>query len=71
MNQLNFFENISATTPIRWAGRKTKLLKVNDYIPIHYGTFPVLTGNPQQFKEKVESSCDSKVHILKPGDEYK
>ena len=49
----------------------TKLLKVNDYIPIHYGTFPVLTGNPQQFKEKVESSCDSKVHILKPGDEYK
>jgi len=28
VNQLNFFENISATTPIRWAGRKTKLLKV-------------------------------------------
>ena len=27
MNQLNFFENISATTPIRWAGRKTKLIK--------------------------------------------
>ncbi len=28
MNQLNFFEYISATTPIRWAGRKTKLLNV-------------------------------------------
>lgn len=27
MNQLNLFENTSATTPIRWAGRKTKLIK--------------------------------------------
>lgn len=28
MNQLNFFHNISATSPIRWAGSKTKLLKL-------------------------------------------
>lgn len=28
MTQQNLFENVTAITPIRWAGRKTKLLKV-------------------------------------------
>jgi len=37
-------------------------------IPIHYGTFPVLTGDPQEFKETTEEYCETKVRILKPGE---
>ena len=47
----------------------TKLIKAKTYIPIHYGTFPVLIGNPIDFKEKVESYGNSKVLIMNPGDE--
>ena len=47
----------------------TKLIKAKTYIPIHYGTFPVLIGNPDDFKERVESHGNSGVIIMKPGDE--
>ena len=47
----------------------TKLIKARTYIPIHYGTFPVLIGDPDDFKERVESYGNSKVIIMNPGDE--
>jgi L-ascorbate metabolism protein UlaG (beta-lactamase superfamily) len=37
-------------------------------IPIHYGTFPVLTGDPNVFKQETESTSPTKVIIPKPGD---
>ena len=36
-----------------YAGR---LLKVKQIIPMHYGTFPVLTGHPQQLEAKLAGS---------------
>lgn len=46
-----------------------KMLNAKHIIPCHYGTFPVLVGDPNVFKELVEKELDSKVYILKPGDE--
>lgn len=41
------------------------------YIPIHYGTFPALTGSPETFKNETErlTSGKSQVRILKPGEQ--
>ena len=37
-------------------------------IPIHYGTFPILAGDPNVFKTETEGSCETKVRILAPGE---
>lgn len=39
-------------------------------VPIHYGTFPVLTGDPQEFKEFVTEYCDTEVKIPEPGEQF-
>src|ERR1700677_2516694 len=46
-----------------YAGR---LLKVKQIIPMHYGTFPILTGRPEQLEEKLSGSGIQVLH-LKPG----
>lgn len=38
-------------------------------IPIHYGTFPVLTGDPQEFMEFTEEYCETEVIIPEPGEQ--
>ncbi|HEX7360189.1 MAG TPA: metal-dependent hydrolase [Bryobacteraceae bacterium] len=48
------------------AALAARLLKVRRVIPIHYGTFPVLTGRPEQLEEKLRGS-DASVWTLKPG----
>ncbi|KPP96020.1 MAG: putative Zn-dependent hydrolase [Bacteroidetes bacterium HLUCCA01] len=37
-------------------------------IPIHYGTFPVLTGSPELFQAHAAESSDTQVLIPKPGE---
>lgn len=37
-------------------------------LPIHYGTFPVLTGDPEEFKSLVEEYCETRVLIPKAGE---
>ena len=37
-------------------------------VPIHYGTFPALAGDPKEFKKKTEEYCETKVLIPKPGE---
>ncbi|NBV30938.1 MAG: metal-dependent hydrolase [Bacteroidetes bacterium] len=37
-------------------------------IPMHYGTFPVLTGDPDEFREFTEEYCDTRVVIAEPGE---
>ena len=51
------------------AAKAVELLKPEIAIPMHYGTFPVLTGDPNEFKKLVEEKgLDTKVIILKPGE---
>ncbi|MEX0904365.1 MAG: metal-dependent hydrolase [Balneolaceae bacterium] len=39
-------------------------------VPIHYGTFPVLTGKPEDFKAYTEEYCDTEVKIPKAGEQF-
>lgn len=47
------------------------LLDATYALPVHYGTFPVLTGDPEVFKTETESSCATVVQILAPGGFFK
>jgi len=46
-----------------------KLIKPKYVIPMHYGTFPVLTGTPEEFKNHLDPSLNIEVVVLKPGEE--
>lgn len=41
------------------------LIKSPNVIPMHYGTFPVLTGTPEQFKSALRGQ--SEVIVMEPG----
>jgi len=45
-----------------------KLLGSKYVIPIHYGTFPVLTGTAEEFVRLMKEVPETKVYVLKPGD---
>ena len=44
-----------------------EMLGVRQVVPMHYGTFPVLTGSPDELKRLVEPSGVD-VLVLKPGE---
>jgi len=51
--------------------RACKFLGVTEVIPIHWGTFPLLTGTPAQLEQEIANlgvSC--KVITLQPGEKY-
>jgi L-ascorbate metabolism protein UlaG (beta-lactamase superfamily) len=50
------------------ASYAVRLLGVNHAIPMHYGTFPVLTGTPDQFKAETKDIAGLEIHVMKPGD---
>jgi L-ascorbate metabolism protein UlaG (beta-lactamase superfamily) len=52
-----------AAIAAQWIGAKT-------VIPIHYGTFPLLTGTPEAFRAKVEALGGPQVVVIKPGETY-
>lgn len=49
-----------------WA---TEMVDPELALPIHYGTFPPLVGDPNEFKKEIENRCDTQVLIPEPGDE--
>jgi L-ascorbate metabolism protein UlaG (beta-lactamase superfamily) len=48
------------------AAKAVDLLKVKTVVPMHFGTFPILAGRPDQLQELVGSKA--KVLDIKPGD---
>jgi L-ascorbate metabolism protein UlaG (beta-lactamase superfamily) len=47
-----------------------EMIKPNVVIPMHYHTFPVLSGSPAEFKKHLGRSMSSRVKVLKPGESY-
>ncbi len=49
------------------AAHAVRLLGVKHVVPMHWGTFPLLTGTPQALREQLQDPSVT-VHDLKPGD---
>ncbi len=45
-----------------------RMLQPRFVIPMHYGTFPVLTGTPAELQELLKDQPDIQVLALKPGE---
>jgi L-ascorbate metabolism protein UlaG (beta-lactamase superfamily) len=52
----------------REAAYAIRLLGVKHVIPMHYGTFPVLTGTPEQLRAESKDIAGLEIHVLKPGE---
>jgi len=52
----------------REAAKACELLRVDAVVPIHYGTFPALTGTPGAFREEcVARGVEVDVVEVEPG----
>lgn len=52
----------------REAAMAIRLLNVKHVVPMHYGTFPVLTGTPEELKKLTRDIPELEIHALKPGE---
>lgn len=52
----------------REAAMAIRLLNVQHVVPMHYGTFPVLTGTPAELKKLTQDISGLEIHALKPGE---
>jgi L-ascorbate metabolism protein UlaG (beta-lactamase superfamily) len=52
----------------REAAKAIRLLNVKHVIPMHFGTFPVLTGTPSALREITQDISGLEIHALKPGE---
>jgi len=52
----------------REAAHAIRFLGVKHVVPMHYATFPVLTGTPEQFKQHAKDIAGLEIHVLNPGD---
>jgi len=53
------------------AAEAARMLNPELVIPMHYGTFPVLTGSAEEFMKEMEKRAPNVgVRILKPGETY-
>jgi L-ascorbate metabolism protein UlaG (beta-lactamase superfamily) len=52
----------------REAALAIRLLGVRHVVPMHYGTFPPLTGRPDQVRELTKDVPELEIHELKPGE---
>jgi L-ascorbate metabolism protein UlaG (beta-lactamase superfamily) len=52
----------------REAAFAIRLLGVKHVIPMHYATFPMLTGTPEELRAEAKDVAGLQVHALKPGD---
>ena len=54
------------TMDIYEAVKAVEFLKPELVIPLHFGTWPPLSEDPQEFKKQVESKGLSRVEVMKP-----
>ncbi len=53
------------------AARACRFLGVSRVVPIHWGTFPLLTGTPEQLKQELRDlGANCEVIRLEPGDSH-
>ena len=52
----------------RGAAKAIRLLEVKHVVPMHYGTFPPLTGTPEALRELTQDVANLTIHALKPGE---
>ena len=52
----------------REAAHAIRLLGVKHVLPMHYGTFPPLTGRPAHLRELTKDVAGLEIHELKPGE---
>jgi len=52
----------------REAALAIRLLNVRHVVPMHFGTFPPLTGTPKALRELTEDVANLEIHDLKPGE---
>lgn len=52
----------------REAAYATRLLGVKHVIPMHYATFPFLTGTVDQFRKETKDIGRLEIHAMKPGE---
>jgi len=50
--------------------RAVKLLAPKHAIPYHYGTWELITQDPNAWAARVEKETKTKVHVLKPGESF-
>jgi L-ascorbate metabolism protein UlaG (beta-lactamase superfamily) len=48
------------------AVKAVEFIQTKRVVPIHYDTFPIVSANPQEFKDRVGGLAE--VIILKPGE---
>jgi len=56
------------TMGVNSAAKAVEFTKTKKVIPIHYGTFPLVNTDPEEFKKRVGDRAE--VIILKPGGSY-
>ncbi|MFC2169771.1 metal-dependent hydrolase [Acidobacteriota bacterium] len=56
------------TMGIQSAAKAVEFVRTKKVIPIHFGTFPIVNTDPEEFKKKVGDMAE--VIILKPGTSY-
>jgi L-ascorbate metabolism protein UlaG (beta-lactamase superfamily) len=52
----------------REAAYAIRFLGVKHVVPMHYATFPVLTGTPEKLRDETRDIPGITIHALKPGD---
>jgi len=52
----------------REAAYAIRFLGVKHVVPMHYATFPVLTGTPEQLRALTKDVAGLEIHALKPGE---
>ena len=50
------------------AAKAVDFIQTKKVIPVHYGTFPIVSADPEDFKKRVADLAE--VIILKPGESY-